>query len=76
MPNKARNDQPEWVIGLKSVIRTTCGPAWRVSPQSGKVKLDIRLDDGSRKYKTLAIPWDRAHGRSCLLYTSDAADDP
>ena len=63
MPNKARNDQPEWVIGLKSVIRTTCGSAWRVSPQSGKVKLDIRLDDGSRRYKTLAIPWDRAHGR-------------
>ena len=63
MPNKARNDQPEWVIGLKSVIRTTCGSAWRVSPQSGKVKLDIRLDAGSRRYKTLAIPWDRAHGR-------------
>ena len=28
-----------------------------------KAKLDIRLSDGSRKYKTIPVPWDRAHSR-------------
>ena len=63
MPNKARKDQEEWVMGLKSVLRDSCGPAWRVTEQAGKAKLDVRLSDGSRKYKTLPIPWDRAHAR-------------
>jgi len=63
VPNKARQDQEAWVAGLKLVLRDWCGTAWRITPQSGKAKLDIRLDDGSRKYKTLPIPWDRAHAR-------------
>ena len=63
MPNKARKDQEAWVMGLKSVLRDSCGPAWRVTEQSGKAKLDIRLSDGSRKYKTIPVPWDRAHAR-------------
>ena len=63
MPNKARKDQEAWVAGLKSVLRDSCGTAWRITEQSGRAKLDIRLDDGSRKYKTLPIPWDRAHAR-------------
>ena len=63
MPNKARSNHEEWLVGLKSVLRTTCGSAWRITQQSGRTKLDIRMDDGSRKYKTLPIPWDRAHAR-------------
>ena len=63
MPNKARKDQEAWVSGLKSVLRDSCGAAWRITEQSGRAKLDIRLDDGSRKYKSLPIPWDRAHAR-------------
>ena len=63
MPNKARKDQEAWVMGLKSVLRDSFGPAWRVTEQSGKAKLNIRLSDGSRKYKTIPVPWDRAHSR-------------
>ena len=63
MPNNARSNQDEWVAALKATIKDVCGSAWRVTPQSGKCKLDIRMSDGSRKYKTLPIPWDRYHAR-------------
>ena len=63
MPNNARANQDEWVAAIRATIRDVCGSAWRVTPQSGKTKLDVRLSDGSRKYKTLPIPWDRFHAR-------------
>ena len=60
---RARNQNPEWVIGLRSSLRLTCGPSWRVVEHRGKCKLDIRLANGKRKYKTLGISWDFAHAR-------------
>ena len=60
---RARNQNPEWVIGLRSSLRLTCGPSWRVINHRGKCKLDIRLASGKRKYKTLGISWDFAHAR-------------
>ena len=54
---------PEWVIGIRSVIKDNCGAAWRIGEHRGKAKLDVRLSDGSRKYKQLGIPWDRFHAR-------------
>ena len=54
---------PEWIVGLRSVIKDNCGSAWRIMEHRGKCKLDVRLSDGSRKYKQLGIPWDRYHAR-------------
>ena len=60
---KARKDTAEWIVGLRSTLRGSIGSAWRVSEHRSKAKLDIRFDDGSRRYKTLPIPWDKAHAR-------------
>ena len=59
----SKSDTPEWVIGLRSVIKDNCGAAYRIMEHRGKCKLDVRLSDGSRKYKQLGIPWDRYHAR-------------
>ena len=60
---RARNENPEWVVGLRAVLRDSVGSPYRVYPDKGRTKLDIRLEEGSRKFKTLPIPWDRAHSR-------------
>ena len=60
---RARKENPEWVMGLRAILRDTVGAAFRVYEDKSRAKLDIRLDDGSRKYKTLPIPWDKAHAR-------------
>ena len=52
-----------WVESLRGIIKSTCGSAWRITNGKGKFKLDVRLDDNSRKYKTFNIPWDKAHAR-------------
>ena len=59
----SKSDTPEWVIGLRSVIKDNCGAAYRIMEHRGKCKLDVRLSDGARKYKQLGIPWDRYHAR-------------
>ena len=60
---RARKENPEWVMGLRAILRDTVGAAYRVYEDKSRTKLDIRMDDGSRKYKTLPIPWDKAHAR-------------
>ena len=60
---RARKENPEWVVGLRAILRDSVGSPYRVYPDKGRTKLDIRLDEGSRKFKTLPIPWDRAHSR-------------
>ena len=52
-----------WVESLRGIIKASCGSAWRITNGKGKFKLDVRLEDNSRKYKTFNIPFDRAHSR-------------
>ena len=53
----------QWVESLRGIIKASCGSAWRITNGKGKFKLDVRLEDNSRKYKTFDIPWDKAHAR-------------
>ncbi len=39
------------------------GSAWRIGEQSGRVKVDVRFEDGSRAYGTLPINWQPAKSR-------------
>lgn len=55
---------PLWVQGLRSQLRQTLGPAWRLTEQRGKAKLDVRFRDGSRKTAVLPIPWLPAQARA------------
>lgn len=61
---RARTKNPDWVQALRTLLRREIGPAWRVMEQRGKAKLDIRLEDGSRSYATLALPWEPASARA------------
>jgi len=60
---RARSKNPEWVIGLRAILRDSIGTPWRIYEDKKRAKLDVRLSDGSRKFKTLPIPWDKAHAR-------------
>ena len=53
----------QWVESLRGIIKSTCGSAWRITNGKGKFKLDVRLEDNTRRYKTFNIPWDKAHAR-------------
>ena len=46
-----------WVQGLRSQLKLSVGPAYRVGEQRGKCKLDVRFEDGCRKTAVLPIPW-------------------
>jgi hypothetical protein len=46
-----------WVQGLRSQLKLSVGPAYRVGEQRGKCKIDVRFEDGSRKTAVLPIPW-------------------
>jgi integrase len=46
-----------WVQGLRSQLRLSVGPAWRIGEQRGKAKLDVRFDDGTRQTTVLPCRW-------------------
>jgi len=48
---------PLWVQGLRTQLRSTVGPAFRVGEQRGKAKLDVRYSDGSRGTAVLPLEW-------------------
>ncbi|MEN9878931.1 MAG: hypothetical protein RLZZ158_1970 [Cyanobacteriota bacterium] len=37
-----RADTPIWVQGLRTKLRSTLGPAFRIGEQRGRTKLDVR----------------------------------
>ena len=47
----------DWEVGLRNQLRNTVGSAYRIGEQRGKAKLDVRFSDGTRKTKSLGIPW-------------------
>jgi len=57
-------DPPLWVKGLRSQLRMTVGPAWRLVEQRGAAKLDVRFQDGSRKTVVLPYRWLPADSRA------------
>jgi integrase len=57
-------DTAQWVLGLRSQLRQSIGPAWRIGQQRGKTKLDVRFKDGSRQTAVLPFPWLPAQSRS------------
>ena len=61
---RARSKNPDWVQALRTLLRSEIGPAWRVMEHRGKAKLDVRLEDGSRSFATLSIPWEPASARA------------
>ena len=48
---------PLWVQGLRTQLRSTVGPAFRVGEQRGRAKLDVRYSDGSRGTAVLPLEW-------------------
>ena len=55
MPQRAH--AADWEVGLRNQLRNTVGSAYRIGEQRGKAKLDVRFSDGTRKTKSLGIPW-------------------
>ena len=47
----------DWEAGLRNQLSNTVGSAYRIGEQRGKAKLDVRFSDGTRKTKSLGIPW-------------------
>jgi len=59
-----RNDAPIWVQGLRTQLRSTVGPAFRIGEQRGRAKLDVRFADGSRGTAVLPVQWIPAQARA------------
>ncbi len=59
-----RTDAPIWVQGLRTQLRSTVGPAFRIGEQRGRAKLDVRFSDGSRGTTVLPVQWMPAQARA------------
>jgi len=59
----SRTDAPIWVQGLRTQLRSTVGPAFRIGEQRGRAKLDVRFADGSRGTAVLPVQWMPAQAR-------------
>ena len=70
---RARTSNPDWVQGLRTLLRSSLGPKWQINEHRGRTKLVVRLSDGSRKIKTLPIPWQLAHAREIQQMVMDIA---
>ncbi len=64
---RARKENPEWVQGLRSLLRVSVGTAYRISEQRGRAKIDVRMEDGTRKYGTLPIGWQAGNAKDIQL---------
>ena len=53
MPSRKHAD--DWVVALRDQLKLSVGSAYRVGEQRGKVKLDIRFQNGTRQLRTLDI---------------------
>jgi len=62
-----RADTPIWVQGLRTQLRSTLGPAFRIGEQRGRAKLDVRFIDGSRGTAVLPVQWVPAQARAIQL---------
>ncbi len=57
---KARSETEPWVSSLRTFIRDALGTSWQVKDKGGTTNLRIRLDDGTRIYRNLGLPWCKA----------------
>lgn len=58
MPAKAK--ETEWVTTLRRQIRDSYGFGWNVIGQSGKAKLTLTYEDGTRSSKVLRFKWQKS----------------
>jgi len=68
-----RADTPIWVQGLRTQLRSTLGPAFRIGEQRGRAKLDVRFIDGSRGTAVLPVQWVPAQARAIQLAVEHVA---
>ncbi len=61
---KARSETEPWVSSLRTFIRDSLGNSWQVKDKGGTTNLRIRLDDGTRVYRNLGLPWCKASAAS------------
>ena len=61
---KARSETEPWVSSLRTFIRDALGNSWQVKDKGGATNLRIRLDDGTRVYRNLGLPWCKASASS------------
>ena len=68
-----RADTPIWVQGLRTKLRSTLGPMFRIGEQRGRAKLDVRFIDGSRGTAVLLVQWVPAQARTIQLAVEHVA---
>ena len=58
---KARKENEDWVISLRTFLRDEFGSSWQVKEKRGATNLRIRLESGERIYRNLGLKWNKAN---------------
>ena len=58
---KARKENEDWVISLRTFLRDEFGSSWQVKEKRGATNLRIRLESGERVYRNLGLKWNKAN---------------
>jgi hypothetical protein len=73
-PSLPQSSQPEWVQSLRSGIKATCPVGWLVTPDRGRVRLEVHDPDvGKKQSVTLPYRWHQEDWTDALVRVREVA---